>query len=206
MEAGEPKRPPKELSSMRQTKISEWLRKRPADGNGDGNAEGRKAKQKQRNVIRVLNRYDVDQDDYHALQAIWDEGHILRDCIQFGWIRLDENKRITYAEIGANSTRLGDLDALKELVVKTEVLSPKVGMLYRLQKLSLSESRDIIELPHAIGKLHQLKELNLQYCSRLVSLPLSIGNLRNLKDLNLKWCGSLETLLQRLAIYSHCNP
>ncbi|KAH7677546.1 P-loop containing nucleoside triphosphate hydrolase protein [Dioscorea alata] len=84
-----------------------------------------------------------------------------------------------------------------------EVVPTCIGLLHKLQTLSLSHCRCLWILPDSIGQLSNLSTLDIKGCSSLQSLPSSIGFLMNLTKLDLSKCCYLQALPESLSRLSN---
>ncbi|XP_039155785.1 disease resistance protein RUN1-like [Eucalyptus grandis] len=89
-----------------------------------------------------------------------------------------------------------ELESLVELDLNysgISVLPYSIGKFKNLNRLFLSNCKNILQLPESIGELESLVELNLS-CSGIFVLPDSIGALKNLNRLLLSRCKNLHKL------------
>ncbi|XP_031478437.1 disease resistance protein RPV1-like [Nymphaea colorata] len=77
-------------------------------------------------------------------------------------------------------------------------VTPSFSYLPCLEKLTLTNCKELIEVQESIGSLKKLQFLKISGCTMLERLPDNICELRSLKSLDLKGCVNLSSLPEQL--------
>ncbi|CAN6452033.1 unnamed protein product [Victoria cruziana] len=113
------------------------------------------------------------------------------------------------SKVSVLTTRLGDIESLKHLMLdrtKIKTLPDSMRQLKKLTLLSLEGCRSLTELPEWIGSMQSLRMLTLEG-SAVERIPESVGNLTNLSTLDVQRCSivALPHSIGKLKNLRHVN-
>ena len=155
-----------------------------------------------RNIVK-FREFEIDEDDFHALDAIIstpdtftdvNEVFTVRDCIlnKLVQIRNCDDGECWYC-LGNCKKRVTGLTFVGHAFERSE-LPTEIGRLDGLERLCCEQCYSMETIPKEIGQLVNLEILDLDGCEQLKEIPRSIGNLSNLRQLYLGECFELSEL------------
>ncbi|XP_056174648.1 disease resistance protein L6-like [Syzygium oleosum] len=134
-----------------------------------------------------LRKLPEEMNNLESLKELLLDGTSVREIPEWKGMKKLETLSACECPSLKNCRSIGNLTSLLTLSLEHASISQipqEIGVLQKLEHLSLSKCKLLRGLPDSIGKLESLLTLNLSH-THIAELPNSVGNLKNLKVLRM---------------------